>query len=92
MYIMYTACMNIDAAFSVSFPEAAARPRAVEVRTATERDARGKEGLCEAERSESHANGEREGDARVRARETESDGGGEREREKERRGLPAHTG
>lgn len=94
MYIMYTAYMNIDAAFSVSFPEAARRHGRArwKSRTATERDARGKEGLCEAERSESHANGEREGDARVRARETESDGGDEREREKERRGLPAHTG
>lgn len=87
--------MNIDAAFSVSFPEAAARPCAVEVRAATERDARGKEGLCEAERSESHANGERERERRRRTREGERNGerrGDEREREKERRGPPAHTG
>lgn len=80
MYIMYTAYMNIDAAFSVSFPEAAARPRApVEVRTATERDARGKEGLCEAERSESHANGEREKETHARGRERN----GERRRRRE---------
>lgn len=75
--------MNINTAFSAAFPKAAARggsPRGD--RTGRAR-ARGKEGLREAERSESHANRER----RRSTREGEGNrDGATREREKEREG------
>lgn len=78
--------MNINGGFFRVFSRGGAAARGGSPRAATERDARGKEGLCEAERSESHANGEREGDARVRARET---GTGRREGVREReKGTP----
>lgn len=78
----------------MSFPEAAARPRAVEVRAATERETREEKKdfakLREVKVMRTVREREREGDARVRARETESDGA-TRGSERKREGDSRHT-